>query len=96
MIGPKEHADGLVMHYFDSRGVQRLYELELRDRTWTMARDAPGFSQRFTGTIAADGATIDGLWTLSRDGATWDDDLRIAYERRSGEPHGEAGAAQPL
>ena len=82
VIGARgEDDDALAMHYFDSRGVQRLYDLELRDGVWTMARDAPGFSQRFTGTIAADGATIDGLWTLSRDGTRWDDDLAIVYGR---------------
>jgi hypothetical protein len=75
-------ADGrLFMHYFDSRGVQRRYELSLSDSVWRIWRDAPGFSQRFTGTFGDDGNTIAGLWRLSRDGQIWDDDLEITFRR---------------
>ena len=59
----------LTMHYFDSRGVFRVYETSADDRCWRIWRDAPGFSQRFTGTFAADGDTILGLWQMSRDDA---------------------------
>lgn len=75
--------DGAMqMHYYDSRGVHRVYQASADEREWRLWRDDPGFSQRFTGTITADG--IDGLWELSRDGETWDDDLRIAYARAQG------------
>jgi hypothetical protein len=70
------------MHYFDSRGVYRLYDVRFADGVWTMSRDAPGFSQRFEGTFGDDGNTIDGLWKLSRDDETWDDDLRITFRRK--------------
>jgi hypothetical protein len=63
-------SDELSMHYFDSRGVHRVYGVSLRDGVWRMWRHAPGFSQRFTGRFGNDGDTIDGLWRLSRDDTT--------------------------
>lgn len=71
----------LTMHYFDSRGVFRVYEVSADEQYWRIWRDAPGFSQRFTGTFAPDGDTIHGLWQLSRDDTHWEDDLRITYRR---------------
>jgi hypothetical protein len=71
----------LSMHYFDSRGVFRVYEVSMDDTGWRIWRDASGFSQRFTGTLSDDGATIDGRWELSEDDVNWRDDLRITYRR---------------
>jgi hypothetical protein len=76
--------DGVSMHYFDSRGVHRVYQASLGDRVWRMWRHAPGFSQTFSGTVAADGDTIEGLWQVSRDDSTWVDDLAVTYRRRPG------------
>ena len=73
--------DALAMHYFDSRGVYRVYGVSFSDGVWRMWRNAPGFSQRFAGTFSENGDTIDGLWELSRDDATWDDDLKISFHR---------------
>ena len=73
--------DRLVMHYFDSRGVYRLYEMSLSDGGWRWWRDAPGFSQRFTGTFSQDGDTIAGVWEVSTDNSSWTNDLEIAYRR---------------
>ena len=72
----------LCMHYFDSRGVFRGYEASVDDAAWRLWRDAEGFSQRFTGAIAADGDRIDGRWELSEDNVNWTADLEIAYRRR--------------
>ena len=72
----------LRMHYFDSRGVFRVYEVSMDDASWRLWRDAPGFSQRFTGTLADRGDTIVGRWQLCRDDLHWDDDLEITYWRR--------------
>jgi hypothetical protein len=71
----------LAMFYFDSRGVHRVYRMALDGRAWMLSRDHPGFSQRFTGRIADD--MIAGVWELSRDGQTWDDDLAVTYRRLS-------------
>jgi hypothetical protein len=73
--------EGLRMYYFDSRGVHRVYEVSVSDEALEISRDAPGFSQRFTGTFEDGGNTIRGLWKLSRDDTTWEDDLRITYRR---------------
>lgn len=75
--------DGLGLHYFDSRGVHRVYGASLSEGVWRMWRNAPGFSQRFTGTFSEDGDTIEGLWKLSRDDTTWDDDLRVSFRRNA-------------
>lgn len=72
----------LHMHYFDSRGVFRIYYASMDDQAWRLWRDAPGFSQRFTGTFDDGGETIVGSWQLSRDDIHWDDDVQITYRRR--------------
>ena len=72
----------LTMHYFDSRGVFRVYNVEIDSIALRIWRDAPGFSQRFAGAFADGGSTIAGQWQLSRDNATWDDDLQITYRRQ--------------
>jgi hypothetical protein len=71
----------LSMHYFDSRGVYRVYAVSLSEGTWRFSRDAPDFSQRFTGTFSDDGNTITGRVELSEDGSTWADDFLITYRR---------------
>jgi hypothetical protein len=71
----------LSMHYFDSRGVYRVYQVSLSEGVWRFWRDAPGFSQRFTGTFSEDGDSMKGQSELSRDGEAWEDDLAISYRR---------------
>jgi hypothetical protein len=75
-------SEELSMHYFDSRGLHRVYGVSFSDDVWRMWRHAPGFSQRFTGTFGDDGDIIAGLWKLSRDDTTWDDDLKITFRRK--------------
>jgi hypothetical protein len=72
----------LCMHYFDSRGVFRVYDMSIDDRVWRLWRNAPGFSQRFTGALADDGDTIEGRWELCQDDLNWENDLEITYRRR--------------
>jgi hypothetical protein len=74
--------DGLAMHYYDSRGVHRVYGVSFSDGVWKMWRNASGFSQRFTGTFSDDANAIEGVWRLSRDDTSWDDDLKISFRRR--------------
>ena len=70
------------MHYFDPRGVHRVFAVEITAGTWRFWNNAPGFSQRFTGTLSDDGNAITGRAELSLDdGATWQDDLAITYRR---------------
>jgi hypothetical protein len=72
----------LSMHYFDSRGVFRAFDVSTAGGSWQISRNAPGFSQRFTGTFADGGDTIRGIWQLCEDDVKWSDDLQITYRRR--------------
>jgi hypothetical protein len=81
----------LSMHYFDRRGVHRVYAVSLADGQWRFWRDAPGFSQRFTGTFSDDGDTITGQGQLSRDGSRWEGDLAITYHRSQAAPGAQPG-----
>jgi hypothetical protein len=71
----------MSMHYFDSRGVFRVYDVSIDDEAWRFRRDAPGFSQRFVGTFTDGGDTFAGRWQLCLDDIDWDDDLQITYRR---------------
>jgi hypothetical protein len=86
VIGFNEARGTFLQHYFDSRGVARVYAMSLEAGVWTLWRDAPDFSpldfaQRFTGTFSADGTAIAGRWELARDGATWEHDFDLTYLR---------------
>jgi hypothetical protein len=75
-----------TQHYFDSRGVTRLYAMSLADGTWELLRDSPDFSpldfsQRFTGRFSDDGDTIRGTWEKSFDGSNWERDFDLTYRR---------------
>jgi hypothetical protein len=79
--------DSYTQHYFDSRGVVRVYTMALRDGVWTLLRDEPDFSplafaQRFEGTFSADGNIIDARWETSHDGgAHWELDFPLTFTR---------------
>ena len=88
IIGPNERGDGYRQHYFDSRGVARVYQMGLEGGTWTLSRTTPDlspldFSQRYTGRFSDDGDRIEGAWEISDDGATWEKDFDLTYRRIS-------------
>jgi hypothetical protein len=75
-----------TQHYFDSRGVVRLYEMTFDGRTWTLTREKEDFSpldfdQRYTGMFSEDGRTIRGAWEIRHDGKTWQKDFDLNYTR---------------
>jgi hypothetical protein len=77
-----------TQHYYDSRGVARLYAMTLADGVWTLTRESPDFtplefSQRFTGTFSEDGNTISGAWDKCREGGDWEHDFTLTYRRSS-------------
>jgi len=80
VIGAPEAGDGLVMEYFDSRGVRRTYGIALEDDVLRMWRDDPEFAQRYSATIGQDG--FEGQWQLARRPGDWHDDLKVTYRRR--------------
>ena len=86
VIGWDGARGGLVQHYFDSRGVARLYDTSLEDGVWRLSRTAADFSpldfaQRFRGTFDDDGRTLRGAWETSPDGAAWEHDFELIYHR---------------
>ena len=44
IIGFDRGRETLLQHYFDSRGVARVYEMSLRDGVWELLRNAADFS----------------------------------------------------
>ncbi len=85
IIGRDDAAETYSMLYFDARGVSRIYQMSFGDGVWTQWRSAPGFSQRFTGTLSDDGSTITARWEKSSDGVRWEHDFDLTY-RRATEP----------
>jgi hypothetical protein len=79
IIGAPEEGDGLVMEYFDSRGVRRTYGISLEGGVLRMWRDAPGFDQRYSATLGRD--AFEGLHQLARTPGDWQDDLKVTYRR---------------
>ncbi|HEY1625686.1 MAG TPA: hypothetical protein VGG16_17985 [Streptosporangiaceae bacterium] len=75
-----------TQHYYDSRGVVRLYAMTFGDGVWTLTRQRPDFSpldfeQRFTGTISQDGNTISAAWEKRSGGTGWQHDFHLIYRR---------------
>jgi hypothetical protein len=84
VIGAPEAGDGLVMEYFDSRGVRRTYGISFADGVLRIWRDDPTFAQRFAATPAPD--SFEGQWQLARTPGDWHDDLKVIYRRRHSGP----------
>jgi len=73
-------------HYFDSRGVVRVYQMTFTDGLWTLQRDTADFSplpfsQRLRGTFSDDATTIHARWELAEDGQTWRPDFDLTYTK---------------
>lgn len=89
VIGGGEPGEPAPMHYFDERGVQRLYLTRVEGDLWTVWRadeswrESPGFNQRFRGEFSADGSRIVGAWErgLGEKGDRWETDFHVTYER---------------
>jgi hypothetical protein len=74
-----------MQHYFDSRGVTRLYVMTFDGTEWTLTRERPDFSphdfsQRYTGRLTPDGQRIDGRWEMDRGGG-YELDFELNYVR---------------
>ena len=80
--------DGYIHHYFDSRGIARIYAMTFDGRDWTLERHTPDFSplpfhQRWLGAFGSDGETLHGRWGMSADGREWELDFELKYQRVS-------------
>jgi hypothetical protein len=69
------------MIYFDERRVSRKYDVTVTHDRLTWHRDEPGFSQRSTIAVDGGGDRMTGRGEMSRDGAPWEDDLSLDYQR---------------
>lgn len=76
-----------TQHYFDARGVVRVYAMSFADGVWQLLREARDFSpsafrQRFTGYVGNDGNTIRCSWEVSHDDSTtWEQDFALTFRR---------------
>jgi hypothetical protein len=84
VIGHDDEVDAgtCTVLYTDERGVSRIYRMSMDSGVWKMWREAPGFSQRLTGTFSDDGNTITCHGELSTDGSHWEQDLDVTYTRQ--------------
>jgi hypothetical protein len=93
VIGGAPDGEPQPMHYFDARGVVRLYLMTLEGSTWRIWRapgedwngpHGPGFNQRFIGEISTDGTTIESRWErgTGNAGDEWEIDVTMTYVRR--------------
>lgn len=83
-VDPKTGA--YTQHYYDSRGVVRVYAMDLMDGAWTLTRESPDFSpldfrQRFSGTFSDDGNVINGAWEIGPEGGDWEHDFDLIYRK---------------
>jgi hypothetical protein len=86
VIGWDQSRNTFLQHYFDTRGVARVYEMTLDRGVWTATRRKPDFSpfefsQRFSGTFSDDGKRIEGTWEIANDHTTWEKDFDLIYTR---------------
>ena len=89
VIGFDEGRGRYLQHYFDSRGVARVYEMSFDGRVWKLWRTQPDFSplgfwQRYEGAFEDGGDVISGKWETSHDeGSSWEVDFDMTYRRVS-------------
>jgi Protein of unknown function (DUF1579) len=86
IIGFDPASESYSQHYFDSRGVARMYAMTLENGVCTLLRDSPDFSplefsQRFTGVFGDEGNSIAGQWETPGDGSNWEHDFDLTFSR---------------
>ena len=67
--------------YYDARSVSRVYEMSFSGSVWKMWREAPGFRQRYEGTLSKNSKTITAHWEKSSDGINWEHDFDVTYTK---------------
>jgi hypothetical protein len=85
IIAANPGGETYTQHYFDSRGVARIYNMTFGGGNWTLLRDARDFApldfaQRFSGTFE-DERTINGAWEHSDGGVTWKRDFSLSFKK---------------
>jgi len=85
VIGATRPDGGLALHWFDTRGVHRLFDMTFARGVWTISRTAAGpkdFDQDMHAAFSADGNTITSESRLSEPGAhEMSRDFSVTYTR---------------
>lgn len=86
IITANASGEGFAQHYFDSRGVVRVYQMTFTDRDWTLERTTGDFSpldfaQRWEAEFSADRHTIRGRWLHRAGDGNWEHDFALTYAR---------------
>ena len=84
LMGWDEGRGTLLQHYFDSRGVCRVYTMSFDGKHWDMSRTQADFSplpfaQRFSAEVSED--LIKGRWDRTGDDGEWMLDFELTYRR---------------
>ena len=77
IIGSDGSSGKWAMIYFDERGVSRILDVTVGDRSVTWRHEDPGFAQSLT--IAAEGDGLVSTGRMSKDGGEWEDDLSQVF-----------------
>jgi hypothetical protein len=88
LVGVDPDSGSYLQHYYDSRGVARVYMMTMDDGVWQLFRDRADFSplefcQRFLGAFGDGGDVIRGAWEISEDGQDWRHDFTLTYGKIS-------------
>lgn len=81
LINRDESIPNYTVLYYDARSVSRIYQMSFSDNVWKMWREAPGFWQRYEGTLSKNGKTIAAHWEKSSDGIRWEHDFDVTYTK---------------
>jgi len=81
IIGSDGASGRFAMTYFDERGVSRLLDVTVGDRTVTWRHDDPKFTQTLTITADGGGDRLVSRGRMSKDGGPWTDDLSQVFTR---------------
>jgi hypothetical protein len=81
IIGSDGASGGFAMVYFDERGVSRILDLTVGDRSATWRHDDPEFTQSLT--VKAEGDRLVSKGRMSRKGGEWEDDLSQIFTRET-------------
>jgi hypothetical protein len=81
IYGSDDESKNFFMLHFDERGISRKYDVSMYGNQLKWWRDDPNFSQRFTLTVEDNGNKMISKGEMSREGAPWEDDLTLNFER---------------
>jgi hypothetical protein len=82
IIGSDNATGRFSMIYFDERGVSRIMDVTVSERSVTWEHDDPKFAQRLTIVAEPTGERMTSKGTMSQNRGPWTDDLSQLFVRR--------------